>query len=1169
MSKFFSNLRRARSLSRKALLLLLNDPLAFVRAVYVRLPVLVIVRVTQVRAQKWATETVHNFLGGSPGNAPALAELEENRTRLAASASLAGEIGCIDISIVTYNSERWIRRFMQSLLAQQFLADKMHVVFVDHGSEDGTLATLYSMRVEVGWRFASFTIIQQANKGFGAGHDRAIRATTSDWILVTNVDIEFKEDSIVRAIEFASNDIECVAAWELRQMPFEHPKHYDPVTLETNWQSHACILLRRQAYLQVGGYEPKIFMYGEDVELSYRFRSHGFILRYIPVAAVMHYSYADEGQLLKPLQYTGATLGNALIRLRYGQAWDRIVGLILLAGLIFRRQPFPRVRKVLVHNFAFALAHSVYFMRGRGPIDAHFPFRGFDFELRRSGAECKAEPMPQEVRVTIITRTYDAPGRTVLLESCGRSIANQTYRNIEWLVVQDGPGEEACEVVKRIAAQVPWLNARFIECERKGRSHTGNVGLASATGTLCMFLDDDDLLYGDHVDALYSALRNSPEASAAYSLSFEVQCSICDGKRTSYSYSTPSTFFQTWDFDTLLKHNFIPIQSILFKRDLYVTRGGFNTDLEQLEDWNLWLRYGFGNVFVYLPKTTSLFHTPYAQSEKCRRQFELHAAYMKAKSSAIFDIIQFSSDDRHFSPPAFNESFPWIVRALIDNEAYHARNPDVASAGIDPADHWLKWGYQEGRQIAEDIAIRVGADAERVNGRSWVKFTWKGMIIAICKLTRPSNAVCSQILAAAKHDGSVIAAGPLAIPNLRTFLGPDLLERDGIDAPGIYRTIRTHPSLIVLTPMLCPGGAEKFFSDIVREYTTKSHGSVLVLVTDQRQELAGSWQNLAIFNPLRDAQVVFWPNICGSNFKSPTVLARLLGTLKPNIILVNNSRVGLDAVSLFGLALSQTAQVFCTYFSYGLDGLGAPYGVRYPRKTLPHSKAITDNMPMSERLCSLWPGIAEGKILVLPPRIDIVDPLNFEDRLALRAIATAGKTKRKWLWVSRVERFKGISILGELAKVRSSDEFHIFGPMQDSLELLGLDRPNIVWRGILDDVLNADFRAFEAFVFTSFFEGMPNIVLEIAQHGIPMILADVGGLRDTFEESDVIFVNHAKSFEETAAKFGAGLDRLIAMSSAMKAEMARCAYRKVESRHGPSIFSENVSKILGFGADDV
>ena len=69
-----------------------------------------------------------------------------------------------------------------------------------------------------------------------------------------------------------------VASWELRQAFSEMPKYYDPVTLETNWSSHACILIKREVYEKVGGYDKNIFMYAEDVEFSYRLRSQGYVL---------------------------------------------------------------------------------------------------------------------------------------------------------------------------------------------------------------------------------------------------------------------------------------------------------------------------------------------------------------------------------------------------------------------------------------------------------------------------------------------------------------------------------------------------------------------------------------------------------------------------------------------------------------------------------------------------------------------------------------------------------------------------------------------------------------------------------------------------------------------------------------------------------------------------
>jgi hypothetical protein len=73
---------------------------------------------------------------------------------------------------------------------------------------------------------------------------------------------------------------------------------------------------------------------------------------------------------------------------------------------------------------------------------------------------------------------------------------------------------------------------------------------------------------------------------------------------------------------------------LLFQRSLYLERGGFETDMSHLEDWNLWLRYGYGNTFTYVAKTTSLFRTPADPSVRLERHKSLHEAYSLAKERA-------------------------------------------------------------------------------------------------------------------------------------------------------------------------------------------------------------------------------------------------------------------------------------------------------------------------------------------------------------------------------------------------------------------------------------------------------------------------------------------------------------------------------------------------------
>lgn len=547
----------------------------------------------------------------------------------------------IDVSTVSFNSSRWIKPFIASLFAQNYPLSKIHLRIVDHGSSDDTLAQIRGQLAAVEGSFASAQLIQQENLGFGAGHDCAIRTGSSKYCLVTNLDLEFLPNSLCEVVSAAMSDkAGAVASWELRQIPFEHPKYYDPVTLEANWSSHACVLIRRSAYLAVGGYDREIFMYAEDVELSYRFRSYGYILKYVSRAVVSHFTYESAGQI-KPLQYSGSAIGNFYIRLRYGKKADQVAGFLLYAVRFLRPSPFPGAKSILLKNAWKTIGKIPHFVHGKGTAQVAFPLRGYDYEMKRDGAFFESQPsdiLKNYPLVTIITRTYQ--GRGMFLRQAMQSVFNQTYSTIELIVVEDG-GETQKELVESLSGRAPLgFRIRFLENEKLGRSAAGNAALAASEGRFVMFLDDDDLLFSDHVETLVAILLSDENFSAAYALAFEVHTSV-SSDRTTYSedyFHTPGLFRQEWDYEVLLDHNFIPIQAILFDRQLYEQRGGFDTELDQLEDWNLWLRYGFGNRFAYVPKTTSLFRSPTEFETRSARHGLLHLAYNDAKRRAASSL---------------------------------------------------------------------------------------------------------------------------------------------------------------------------------------------------------------------------------------------------------------------------------------------------------------------------------------------------------------------------------------------------------------------------------------------------------------------------------------------------------------------------------------------------
>jgi GT2 family glycosyltransferase len=126
----------------------------------------------------------------------------------------------------------------------------------------------------------------QGNIGFGAGHNALMRAAFAEGANVyvaINSDGALHPDAIgvlVRMVQSHSGR----ALVEALQFPVEHPKPYDPETLDTPWVLDACLAIPRQAFDELGGFDEAFFMYCEDVDLSWRARAGGFALKTCPQA---------------------------------------------------------------------------------------------------------------------------------------------------------------------------------------------------------------------------------------------------------------------------------------------------------------------------------------------------------------------------------------------------------------------------------------------------------------------------------------------------------------------------------------------------------------------------------------------------------------------------------------------------------------------------------------------------------------------------------------------------------------------------------------------------------------------------------------------------------------------------------------------------------------------
>ncbi len=126
-----------------------------------------------------------------------------------------------------------------------------------------------------------------ANLGSAAGHNRLLEEADSDLVMILNPDV------LASPTLFAELDRALkrpgVGLVEARQIPIEHPKDYDQTTGETSWASTACAMGPLRVFRQLNGFDAdSFFLYGDDVDFSWRVRLAGYKVVHQSSAVVFH-----------------------------------------------------------------------------------------------------------------------------------------------------------------------------------------------------------------------------------------------------------------------------------------------------------------------------------------------------------------------------------------------------------------------------------------------------------------------------------------------------------------------------------------------------------------------------------------------------------------------------------------------------------------------------------------------------------------------------------------------------------------------------------------------------------------------------------------------------------------------------------------------------------------
>jgi GT2 family glycosyltransferase len=193
----------------------------------------------------------------------------------------------ITIVFVVYNRRDALRTSMRKMLLEADYEGHVEAIVVDNASSDGSADMVRREFPQ------AELIVREENIGAPAWND-GFRAARGDWVLISDDDCYLPPDGFRRAMEAA-------AVHEPDLISFRVVSTFDPQfafsdTYKTGLLSFwgCSALFRREVIQELGGYDPEIFMWANELELTMRFFDRGYRHLHLPEIEAQHMKHPGE-----------------------------------------------------------------------------------------------------------------------------------------------------------------------------------------------------------------------------------------------------------------------------------------------------------------------------------------------------------------------------------------------------------------------------------------------------------------------------------------------------------------------------------------------------------------------------------------------------------------------------------------------------------------------------------------------------------------------------------------------------------------------------------------------------------------------------------------------------------------------------------------------------------
>ena len=196
------------------------------------------------------------------------------------------------VIIVNYNGVDYVRRSIESAIAQEYDGD-VTVVVVDNDSTDASLPLLRGID--------SIEILESArNDGFASAANRAAHASAAEYLAFLNPDAIADATWLAKLIpwmQLTATDVASSIVGAGAGVYFAGARYvkffgttvvYTSLRERTDWVSGCALVVRRDAFVAIRGFDERYFLYYEDVDFCLRARARNFTIGVLPESLVEH-----------------------------------------------------------------------------------------------------------------------------------------------------------------------------------------------------------------------------------------------------------------------------------------------------------------------------------------------------------------------------------------------------------------------------------------------------------------------------------------------------------------------------------------------------------------------------------------------------------------------------------------------------------------------------------------------------------------------------------------------------------------------------------------------------------------------------------------------------------------------------------------------------------------